>query len=211
MTESDPSYKLGKNHSGFFSVDLGAFRCAVAAGLNPAIAHLIMARGTGRENRITSWSVNAIEKRTGISRPNAKKAVGILVERGIWHKTRGGKHPVYESNPGDQVKGGPFTPDENLALDQIRTRSRLLNVCTAEQFVARGLASELPRSNSRRLFKLNEEQIKALVEPKHVWLPNALIDGAADEVPPIELIRQTRNLMALQLLVEIYAIQFLPD
>ena len=47
-------------------------------------------------------------------------------------------------------------------------------------------------------------------EPLAVWLPNALIDGAANEVPPIELIRQTRNLPALRLLVELYAAQFLP-
>jgi hypothetical protein len=37
-----------------------------------------------------------------------------------------------------------------------------------------------------------------------------LVDGAAGEVPPIELIRQTRSLPALQLLVELYAAQFLP-
>ncbi len=43
-----------------------------------------------------------------------------------------------------------------------------------------------------------------------MWLPNALIDGAAGEVPPIELIRQTRSLPALRLLVELYAVQFLP-
>jgi hypothetical protein len=50
-----------------------------------------------------------------------------------------------------------------------------------------------------------------LVEPLKIWLPNALIDGAANEVPPIELIRQTRSLPALRLLVELYAVQFLPN
>jgi hypothetical protein len=43
-----------------------------------------------------------------------------------------------------------------------------------------------------------------------VWLPNALVDGAADEVPPIELVRQTRSLPTLRLLVELYEVQFLP-
>lgn len=43
-----------------------------------------------------------------------------------------------------------------------------------------------------------------------MWLPNALVDGAANEVPPIELIRQTRNVQALRLLIELYAVQFLP-
>lgn len=44
-----------------------------------------------------------------------------------------------------------------------------------------------------------------------MWLPNTLIDGAAGEVPPIELIRQTRSLPALRLLIELYAVQFLPN
>ena len=70
----------------FFSVDLGAFRCAAAGGLNPAIAHLIMARGSGRDNRTTQWSVHAIEKYTGISRPNAAKAIQDLLHRGVWKK-----------------------------------------------------------------------------------------------------------------------------
>jgi hypothetical protein len=37
-----------------------------------------------------------------------------------------------------------------------------------------------------------------------------LIDGVAGEVPPVELIRQTRSLPALRLMVELYAVQFLP-
>ena len=59
--------------------------------------------------------------------------------------------------------------------------------------------------------ELDEAAITALTEPLAVWLPNALIDGAADEVPPVELIRQTRSLPALRLLVELYAVQFLPN
>jgi hypothetical protein len=60
-------------------------------------------------------------------------------------------------------------------------------------------------------YELDEAAIAALTEPLNVWLPNALIDGAANEVPPVELIRQTRNLPALRLLIELYAVQFLPS
>jgi hypothetical protein len=55
---------------GFFAIDRGAFRCAAVGGLNAAVAHLVMARGTGRDNR-TTRSMHSIEQRTGISRPNA--------------------------------------------------------------------------------------------------------------------------------------------
>src|SRR6516162_6245512 len=105
---------------GFFSIDRGAFRSAAAGGLNSTIAHLVMARGTGPDNRTTQWSVNAIEKYTGISRPNAKTAVADLLDRGIWKKTRDGTHPVYEAAPGNEIPGGPFTRLEQATISAIR-------------------------------------------------------------------------------------------
>jgi hypothetical protein len=66
---------------GFFAVELGQFRAAAVGGLNPTIAHLIMARGTARDNRTTQWSVNSIVQRTAISRRNATKAVRDLGAR----------------------------------------------------------------------------------------------------------------------------------
>jgi hypothetical protein len=41
--EANPTRIAG----GFFAIDRGAFRCAAAGGLNAAVAHLVMARGTG--------------------------------------------------------------------------------------------------------------------------------------------------------------------
>ena len=109
-----------KKGDGFFSIDRGAFRCAAVGGLNSAIAHLVMARGTGPDNVTTQWSVNAIEKRTGISRPNADKAVKDLLARGIWKRTREGQHPIYEAVPGNQIPGGPFTAEEQAVIAAIR-------------------------------------------------------------------------------------------
>jgi hypothetical protein len=209
---------------GLFSIDRGAFRCATVGGVNSAIAHLVMARGTGPDNRMTQWSVNAIEKYTGISRPNAKKAVVDLLDRGIWKKTRDGNHPVYEAVPGNEIPGGPFTRLEQAAITAIREGNLvsrdLRSVATA--LVARGLAAEAPVPRHLRkqvstygtgpdFLKLNEAALAALLEPIAIWLPNTLIDGAGAEVSPIELIRQSRNLSALRLLVELYEVQFLPD
>jgi hypothetical protein len=73
---------------GLFSIDRGTFRCAAVGGLNSAIAHIVMARGTGRDNCTTQWSVNAIERRTGISRLNADKAVKDLLARDMEKNTR---------------------------------------------------------------------------------------------------------------------------
>jgi len=202
---------------GFFAIDHGAFRCAAAGGLNSAIAHLVMARGTGPDNRETQWSVNAIERYAGISRPNAKKAVEDLLNRGVWKKTRDGKHPIYEAVPGDQIPGGPFTVTEKAVIDAIRNGNKLSYETRAvfEALKARGIVTECEkrRANNQRYQSvgLDDAAIAALSAPSPVWLPNALIDAAANEVPPIELIRQTRSLTALRLLIELYAVQFLPN
>jgi hypothetical protein len=209
---------------GFFAIDRGAFRCAAVGGLNAAVAHLVMARGTGRDNRTTQWSVHSIEQRTGISRPNADKAVKVLLHRGIWKKIRDGKHPIYEAVCGDQIPAGPFTADEQAAIAAIREGEAVPHESKAaiKALVARGIAKETTPRRSRRsysnpydtessFYDLADAAITALTEPLMVWLPNALIDGAADEVPPVELIRQTRSLPALRLLVELYAAQFLPN
>ena len=212
MSSDLPPYKRSKIHDGFFSIDLGAFRCAAVGGLNSAIAHLVMARGTSRDNRTTQWSVNSIEQRTGISRPNATKAVKDLLQRGVWQRTRCGKHPIYEAVSGDKIPGGPFTAEEQEVIAAIRKGDVLSPALspTAKTLVARTLAVELPQVGTHSSFDLDEVGIGALAEPKAVWLPNALIDGAADETAPIELIRGTRNLVALRLVIELYAIQFLP-
>ena len=167
-----------------------------------------MARGTGRDNARTQWSVNSIEKRTGIFRPNANKAVKDLLDRGIWKRTRDGKHPIYEAVPGNQIPGAPFTAGEQAAIAVIRGGIPYELNPTVEALIARGIAEKRPQGPQ---FVLNEAAITALTEPLLVWLPNALIDGAAGEVPPVELIRQTRSLPALRLLIELYAVQFLPN
>lgn len=46
---------------------------------------------------------------------------------------------------------------------------------------------------------------------RDVWLPNALMDGVASETPPIARLRQTQDVMALRLLVELYGSQNLRE
>ena len=206
--EANPTRVSG----GYFAIDRGAFRCAAAGGLNAAVAHLVMARGTGPDNRTTQWSVHSIEQRTGISRPNAAKAVKDLLDRGIWKKTRDGQHPIYEAVCGNQIPGGPFTADEQAVIAAIGEGNPVsCESKSVQSLKARRIIRECNGGRRGRSFELDTSAIAALTEPLMVWLPNALIDGAADEVPPVELIRQTRSLPALRLLVELYAAQFLPN
>ncbi len=44
-----------------------------------------------------------------------------------------------------------------------------------------------------------------------IWLPNALVDGAGSEVPPVARLRQIQDPMALRLFVELYGEQNLRE
>jgi hypothetical protein len=50
-----------------FAIDLTVFRKAHQGGLNQSVCYLVLARGTGKDNSKSSWSINAIERYTGIS------------------------------------------------------------------------------------------------------------------------------------------------
>jgi hypothetical protein len=134
----------------FFAVDAGEWAELCQRGrINKAIAYLVMARGTGGDNRTTSWSTHAVEIRTGVSRAQAKAAIEGLVQDGHARRERSGKRPRYK--------------------------------------------------------------LRAGVSPDWIWLPNAIVDGVAGETPPIERIRQSASLPALQLFVELYHAQNLAD
>ena len=156
------SHGSKKKSEGFFSIDRGAFRCAAVGGLNSAIANLILARGTGPDNVTTQWSVNAIEQRTGISRPNADKAVKDLLARGIWKKTRDGLHPIYEAVPGNQVPGGPFTAEEQAVITAIRDGQPVYNSkATIEALKARGIVETVSTEERRGRRWHNSEILRA--------------------------------------------------
>jgi hypothetical protein len=110
--------------------------------MNAAIAYLVMARGALKDHRTTSWSTNAIEARTAISRIRAKAAIQALGK--LVRQDGGGKRPRYYLLPdGDN-------------------------------------------------------------EPEWIWLPDTIIDSVAGETPPIELVRETADVWALRLLVDLY-------
>lgn len=144
-------FPVQKGSGDFFAVDAGVWDKLCRKGsVNMPTAYLVMARGTGHDNRTTSWSTNAIEQRTGISRPQAKLAVQKLVADGFIRIDKEGRRPRYTILPAGKT-----------------------------------------------------------TEPDWIWLPNAIIDGAAGEVSPIELLRQSASLPALQLFVELYHAQSL--
>ena len=140
---------------GFFAVDHRCWAEVCNVSMNAAVAYLVLARGSGPDNVQTTWSVQAIEKYTRISRPRANKAIAQLKETGLIVQTRDGTKPKYEIQPWAPKKGNRATK----------------------------------------------------TDPEWIWLPNRLVDGVANETPPIERVRQIQDVMALRLFIDLYYIQ----
>ena len=62
----------------FFAIGKPQWTKACALGLNPAVALLVLARGTGRDNSTTRWSAEAVANCTGMGWRRAAAAIEIL-------------------------------------------------------------------------------------------------------------------------------------
>jgi len=123
----------------FFTFDRRCFAEACKLGLNPAVAYLIIARGAGSRTK-SSWSVDSIERYTGMGRPRAKKAVKTLIDAGLLTLERGGTRPQYGI-----VAVGSLSPDEQRVFDLVGNKPTKLkerDAKTASQLVRRGLLME---------------------------------------------------------------------
>lgn len=77
----------------FFLVDMNKWPDVCEAGVYCAISYLVLACGTGRDNEISTWSVQAIEKKAGIGRPRAQRAMQKLIDRKLITRIKGGARP----------------------------------------------------------------------------------------------------------------------
>jgi hypothetical protein len=141
----------------FFAIDRRSWGKACALGMNPAVAYLVLACGSGRDQKTTAWSAHAIETYTGISRTRSKAAIATLKTAGLVRSIEAGNRPRYEITPW-QAPGK-----------------------------------------------------KKSVDPEWIWLPNSFVTGAQNETPPLELLRQAQDHMALRLAVDLYGTQNLVE
>jgi hypothetical protein len=202
---------------GFFAVDARTWARVCTLGANPAAAYIVLARGTGPDNRTSSWSVNAVERYTGLSRGRARDALAQLKAAGVVRETRGSTFPRYDLVPAAELPESRPTPSpyHRMVLDK----------------VTRGEQPRGPSSNGRRRAASSERQYAdelvtqgwlicrdggyapaaATAAPDWVWLPNVLADGANGHPSPIELVRQTADALTVRLLVDCYSAHHLAE
>lgn len=182
----------------FFQIDRDAWLGVGDLGLNAAIAYLVLACGTGRDNRTTAWSVNAIEKYTGIGRSSAKRAVAALIINGFLSQTLSGGKPRYRFSvssmlatgdsatedtegtktdtnwiwlPNSLVTGvaGEAPPIERVrALHEPRTLSQLIDLYDAQDLAENG---GIPWRHIRKNYK------RERITERGVWVIWGFVEG----------------------------------
>ena len=225
--DSEESVSPAKDgRGGFFAVDRRAWHMACKFGMNAAVAYLVAARGTGRDNRTTKWSTNAIKKRTEISRSRAKAAILALEGASLLYRDPASKpdRPKYKLVPAHEVPGCEGYPPKATNVEQTCVFAALGNSWQEVpesttsgsprqrwgSLTPRRIATELVRlgraevQSDGRHFRAVRYDAEVAARPDWIWLPNALVDGAAQEIPPVELARQTTNVLVLRLLVNLY-------
>ncbi len=200
-----------KRYGSFFQIDIRTWHEVCNLGLNAAVAYLVLARGSGPDNSTTSWSVQAIEKYTGISRGRAGKAILDLCQSGLVNKTRSGTRPRYDLTKAEDYFSDLVSLDELTGLE----RDVLLLVRDGLPLISdyRPARDALMQRNILHQDGQGALIIKhdALADPQWIWLPNELVSGAAEETPPIELVRQTQDSMTLRLFIDLYAAHALTE
>lgn len=210
----------------FFGIDRRAWAAVCDLGsINAAVSYLVLARGTLGDMRTTAWSVKAIETHTGVPRHLAQLAVKRLISEGLIRQTRSGTKPLYYLvAPHEFPVPAPIgiTHDEDVLLRIIEDAGRSTFVPkvakydsdwpnttpfeTACSLVRKGHLTD----DGGQHFGLTLGPEPLSEEPDWIWLPASIVTGAADETAPVELLRQSQELPALRLFVDLYHAQSLP-
>ncbi|MGH7193546.1 MAG: hypothetical protein ACREJM_08445 [Candidatus Saccharimonadales bacterium] len=116
----------------FFAIGKEQWNSACKLGLNPAVAFLVLARGSGRDNITTRWSAEAVAQHTGISWRRAQDAIAELERAKLASNTKeAGQRPTRKlAFPDDMDKalwlpnalvdgvGGAASPVARLRMTQ---------------------------------------------------------------------------------------------
>lgn len=212
----DESPKVRKTaRERFFAIDARSWPKVCELGMPAAVSYLVLACGSGGDQTTTGWSVDAITRHTGIGRPRAKKAIETLEKAGLIKTEKGGTRPRYSIIHAHKriEEPKPLLEEEQRILDIVAKGNssvpkvgRRDNVwqwgspyATALDLVKKGYLRNL--GNYR--FAILEKQAPP-EDPDLIWLPSNLVDSEGKSVTPVERIRQSQNITALRLFIELY-------
>lgn len=96
----------------FFAIGADEFAKACELGLRPAVAFLVLACGTQKDNSTTSWSAQAVFNHTGMAWRRATDAIEALVNANLVSVIKTGKKPRYKLNKPTDMDSFIWLPRE---------------------------------------------------------------------------------------------------
>lgn|GEM_PF-2501500 len=195
----------------FFAIDRRTWGAVCDRGeMNPAVAYLVLAQGTGRSNRTTIWSVTSLKSSVGIDWERGKRAIQKLVDEGFIR--HGEKHTP--QRPRYELATWPEVLERKRANLSEYDRLLMTDICDGRQ---------PSRSSRKRLDEMAAEGLLVKVggcysvtaptrdgnaKDDPIWLPNSLVVGTdRGEESPVRRLRGSGNLWTLRLLVDLYHVQ----
>lgn len=208
-TSPELSPSTARVGAGFFQIDRRAWAHVCGLGLNAAVTYLVLATGTGPDNRTTSWSIHAVETRTGISRGRVRAAIDALKDAGVIRQLAEGTKPHYFLEPAHVIPGCEGYPLPDRDMDEERIYTALLANSDWIRTKDLRVAAHLERKGwiKRRLdgwYEAVRYDPEKAAQSDWIWLPNALVNGLGAGPSPVELVRQTRDVLMLRLLIDLY-------
>ncbi|WP_412063753.1 hypothetical protein [Rhizobium sp. SYY.PMSO] len=91
------------SRSSYFAIDRRTWKAACSLGMNEAVCYLVIAAGTGADQRTSSWSATAVEKYTGIHHRRAAAAITSLLKAELLTVEKRGKLRKYFLRPAGEV------------------------------------------------------------------------------------------------------------
>lgn len=199
-----------KSRGNMFLVDLPTYAAVCDLG-DPDVAavYLILAAGTGADNRTSTWSREAVNKRTGLNWRKADACIAKLEEKGFvrWLSGKGTRKP-------------------RIDLPMLETRPRMQK--HVADLADRIMHGEQPSTvKDKGAATIGKDQGWLAQDKDGTWhfvpvrpmvkayLPNALVGDetgkATGESTIVDRIRLSRDPMAFRLLVDLYALQNLAE
>jgi hypothetical protein len=173
-----------------FAVDRRVWANACDLGMPAAVSYLVLACRIGR--------------------PRAKRAVQALCDAGLVQVQKGGTRPRYFLVPGHDIAAAALTLEEESVLAALRAGRRFVpKTIRYDSIWGCGspykVACELVRKGLVRECGGQEfEAAETSDEPEWIWLPSSLVESEDGSATPVERIRQSQNVRALRLFIDLY-------
>jgi hypothetical protein len=198
----------------FFIIDRRTWAEVCNLGLNEAVAYLVLAQGTGGNNRSTSWSIESLKTYTGMAFDRGKAAILRLKEGGflVHSESHTPSRPRYELHTWPEVckaRKPALTLYQNLLVDEIRSgRTSRMTVSRRRELDQLCTAGVLCNPSYGE-YRVVTETTRDALDP--IFLPNALVVGAGEEDSPLRRLRRRGDLWTLRLFIDLYQEQNLRD